>query len=437
MRIIFLLAFLSLLPVFLEGQGLSLKGRVLDEKSGDFIEYATVSLLSGVVSSFLDGTVTNDKGEYSFPEVEQEKVYITAQFLGYTTFKSSIFNASDSTVLQDIRLELNNNALDEVVVIGRAVTSVYKLDKQIYHAGQFQNSQGGSATDVLRNLPSISVNSFGEISVRGNTGFLVMINGKPVQGDPMLILQQLAANAIEDIEVVTAPSAKYDPDGNAGIINIKTKQAVNNGLYLVANILVGLPSIEPYENKDFTQRYGADMTLNYKTGKWDFSTGLDYRRYDISGRREGYVNTYVGGILTEFPSDGERSFDELNYSGRASVSYTPANNQSITAGIFAGERSKDRTADILYSNQQRTRISQSELLNTSYYYDLYKENALPFNQGSVVDRITYFNENLRIRKSDFFIASLDYNYEFTDLSTLKASVLYERTVLGARPTMPI
>ncbi len=408
----------------------ALSGRILDFETQEGIEYASISLYNLSDSILVDGTITDEMGIYTFTGLPQKQMYLIANFLGYEPYHSAPFSVTAKTTLDDISLGLNQTNLNEVVVTGRAATSVHKLDKQIYDASQFQNAKGGTASDVLRNLPSVTVNSFGEISVRGATGFLVMINGKPIQGPPSLILQQISANSIDDIEVVTAPSAKYDPDGNAGIINIKTRVATTDGTYLVANILAGLPSIEPYSNKNKTPRYGADLTFNHRQGKWDVSAGLDYRRYDISGRREGYVNTYTENVLTEFPSDGERSFDEINYSARASVSYAPRKNQSLTAGIYAGKRTKDRTADILYLNQQRTEITQNDFLGTEAYSNLYQNanNVLP--TATPISRLSYFNENLRVRKSDFFIGSLDYAYQFGDESQLKISALYERTVLG-------
>lgn len=405
-------------------------GRILDQESQKTIEYATVYVFSAADSTLINGTVTDEEGVFLLEKIPQKQVYFTAHFLGYEKYNSAVFVCDGIRNFGDIVLSIKNATLAEVVVTGRARTAVYKVDKQVFDAAQFQNAKGGTASDVLKNLPSVSINSFGEISVRGATGFLVMINGKPVQGSPAAILQQLSANSIDDIEIVTTPSSKYDPDGNAGIINIITKQALIDGMYLVANVMGGLPSIEPYGNKNNAQRYGADITFNYKKDKWDFSTGLDYRRYDIAGRREGYVNTYLDEVLTEFPSDGERSFDELNYSARASLTFTPNKRQSITGGFYAGKRTKDRTADILYADQQRTAIGKDQFLNTKAYYDLFLENGQVFSEGTQISQFSYFNENLRVRRSDFFIGSLDYAYQFSDKSNLKLSALYERSILG-------
>lgn len=410
-------------------QTTTISGRIIEQQSSEAIEYGTISIFKAKDSSLVAGTVTDDKGQFSI-ETPIDSLYLQAQFLGFENYFSEVFYASDRPNFGDIPLRLNSATLSEVEVTGRAITSSHKVDKQVFDAGQFQSAKGGTASDVLRNLPSVSINSFGKISVRGSTGFQVMINGRPVQGDPSVVLQQLPANAIDDIEVVTAPSAKYDPDGKAGIINIKTKQALTDGTFLSVNTLLGLPSIESYNNKNKTPRYGADITYSLRQGKWDISAGLDYRRYDISGRREGYVNTFLGDVLTEFPSDGERSFDETNYSGRLSLSYAPTKSQSVTLGLYAGKRNKERTADILYLNQQRTQLAEGTYKGAGTYYDNFLETGQAFQGGTILNRLTYFNENLRVRKGDFIIGSLDYAFQFRDKSSLKLSGLYERTVLG-------
>jgi len=257
-----------------------------------------------------------------------------------------------------------------------------------------------------------------------------MINGKAVQSAPSVILQQISAYTIEDIEIITAPLAKYDPDEHVGIINIKTKKGLSDGLFTKANVLTGLPSIEPYDNQNKTPRYGADINLNYKKNQWDLSAGIEYRRYDKSGIREGYVNTLINELLTELPSDGEKSFDEKKYAARLSAQYTPYQNQTWTISMYAGKRSKERTADILYLDQQRTTVSSDQSEDTQSYYDSYLKTGTVFNGGSVINQITFFKKNLRVRKGDFFIGSLDFVQKFSAGSSLSLSGLYERTILG-------
>ncbi|MCO6492317.1 MAG: TonB-dependent receptor [Phaeodactylibacter sp.] len=408
----------------------SVKGRITDAASGAAIEYASVTLHSARDSSLIDGMVTGADGQFEFSRLASSEVFLAAQFLGYETYATEAFPVNGKTDLGTIGLIFTGRTLEEVEVVGREITARHKVDKQVYDAGQFGSAQGGTAADVLSNLPAVAVNQLGEITVRGASGFLLLINGKPVQSQPDVALNQIPANSIEDIEVITAPSAKYDPDGHAGIINVITRKGAADGLFLIANGIWGLPGVKSYANAEPSPRYGADITANFKKGKWDISAGLDYKRNDRAGRRLGYVNTYVGETLTEFPSRGERSYDEENYSGRASIVYAPNSRHNIAASFYAGKRTQTRTADILYDFQRRTLIPAEQFTGTSSYYDLFEQTGSVFSGGALVDSLTYFNQNNRVRRGDFLIAGLDYAYSFADKSALKVSGLFERTVLG-------
>jgi len=411
------------------GQRSALSGKIFEHDTEEPIEYASIALYRSIDSTLVTGTVSNVDGSFEITHHETGDLYITVQFMGYENYRSPTFSGKEEKHFEKITLGINAQILGEVEVTGRAVTSMHKLDKQIFKANQFQNAQGGTATEILRNLPSVSINAEGQITVRGATGFTLMINGKPTQMDPGTILGQLPANAIEDVEIITAPSAKYDPDGKAGIINIKTKQGALNGQYLSANVQVGLPSLEPYDNSEAARRYNADVTYSIKKDQWDITVGADYRRNDVSGRRVGYVNTYQNEILTEFPSYGERSFDRENYSARATATYSRDKNQSITGSLYAGKRTQYRRADILYDNQQRLFIQGDEFLGPEAYWDTYNTTGQLHN-GETITRLSYFNENLRVRRGDFLIGALDYVINLGNESNLKLGALYERTILG-------
>ncbi|MBX2817209.1 MAG: TonB-dependent receptor, partial [Saprospiraceae bacterium] len=406
-----------------------LSGRVVDHQQGNPIEFASILLYSAADSTMISGTVSDAEGAFKL-DFNVDSAFLSMRFMGFKTYSSAILFAGLDSDLGEIPLRMAGEVLSSVEVTGRKVESIQKIDRQVYAASQFENARGGTALDVLANIPSLSINSFGEISIRGASGFLVMIDETPSQIDPSILLRQLSANNIADVEVITAPSARYDPDGYAGIIHIKTEGARQDGLFSTISILGGLPSIEPYENGRSTPRYGIDLMANLRKQNWDIAAGLNYRRYDISGRREGYVNTYLDNVLTEFPSDGERSFDEKTLGARLLVTHRMSKKSQISAGVYAGKRTKDRTADILYLDQQHTRIPATDFAASQTYYDLYRERNRLFDGGTIEGVTSYFNENLRVRKGDFFISSLDYRTELAADQKLSISGLYERTVLG-------
>jgi hypothetical protein len=295
--------------------------------------------------------------------------------------------------------------LKQIVVEGKKPPITFKVDRQIFKASQFSNASSGTGIDVIRNLPSVSVNGQGEISLRGSSSFLVLINGKPTQGDASMILSQLSAASIENIEVITSPSAAFDSDGKSGIINIITKTGTENGLMVQTNLMGGIPPLNDFNNRRNPQRFGVDFSAGYRMNKWDISGGLNYLRNDIAGQREGEVFTIINNIKTKFPSLGERSFKRYNYGGRFSATYTANKYNSVSFSFYNGKKYQSRVADILYNNS--------------------KENI----QLGTLSSFSYFNENDQQKSGRFTLANIDYAHEFSDASKLIFSGLFENADL--------
>lgn len=388
-------------------------GTIIDSESNAPLEYATAALYQQDDGSLVTGVVTHLDGSFTIENVKPGVYYVEASFIGYAPKRTEDIRVSKrgaSIKLGEIALTLGNE-LDEVVIDAERSAMVHKIDRQVFSAGTFRNSRGGNAVDVIKNLPSVMVDGQGEISVRGSKGFTVLVNGKPTQGDAGSILQQLPANALETVELITAPSAKYDPEGKGGILNIKTKKGAINGTFAQVNVRGGFPSIEPYATKEAAQRYGIDATVNKLTDKWNISLGASYQRNDKTGRREGdmFIVNEAENKTTFLPSDGERSFDETSYNGRFNLDYTPNDANTFSLGFFAGKHTKDRLADIVY----------------------YDNHAVsPMGSDNRLYTFAYYNHNLRVRKGDFALGSFGYAHRFNDLSKLSASILYEYTFLG-------
>ncbi|HSH19161.1 MAG TPA: outer membrane beta-barrel family protein, partial [Draconibacterium sp.] len=236
------------------------------------------------------------------------------------------------------------------------------------------------------------------------SGFLVLVNGKPVLTDAQTTLGQIPANMVNNVELITSPTAKYDPDGKAGIINITTKRGATNGKSLIVNAKYGFPSTVDYDNERVSKRFGGDIMFNQKSEKWDISLGANYDRNDLAGFRDGNmeIKNPDNNSLNKSPSKGERSFNRYYYSGRAAVTYLLNDNNSFSVGLFSGKRYQERDANIYYNNSKWT-------LDTN-------EKISDFN---------WYNANKQVKQGTFTLGNLDYTHTFQETSALTLSVLYE------------
>jgi len=393
----------------------TITGKITDQQTGQGLPYAAVALYRSVDSALVSGLLADEKGIFRFEKLPLAAYFLESQYMGYRKTRMAVPEpaSADAGViaLPDMAMHADGRVLDAVEVTGNRDAVESKIDRQVYRAGAFLGSQGGTAVDVLRNTPSVTVNSEGAITLRGSTGFLVLVNGKPVQTDPAVVLNQIPANSIEHVEIITSPSARYDPDGKSGIINITTRTVAKNSQSLIVNAQTGLPSVHTYHNLKKPLRYGADAAWGMKAGKWEVNLSGNYLRNDITGRRVGDVNTTIGNVFTSFPSDGERSFKRYNYTARASVSFTADPSNVISAGFYKGYRFQSRRADLVYNNTKT---------------DL--------ETGRNVGRITYFNSNIAEKTADVTSANLDYLRRFGNKSELTLSGLVESAELDGLTT---
>ncbi|MFL9829346.1 outer membrane beta-barrel family protein [Flavobacterium sp. ST-87] len=251
-----------------------ISGTVIEKVSKQPLEYATVTITDSKNPKAITGGITNSKGNFSI-EVTPGIYNIKIEFI---SFKAIEFNQKDlqkNTDLGTIALVEDAAQLDEVVIRAEKSTVEIKLDKKVYNVGQDMIVKGGTVSDVLENVPSVTVDVEGNVSLRGNENVRIFIDGRPSNSLNMAeALRQIPADAIDKVEVITNPSARYDAEGGAGILNIVLKKGKNlgfNGSFIAS---IGNP-----------ETYGASANLNYKTEKLNFftSTGYDYRTSEGTG----------------------------------------------------------------------------------------------------------------------------------------------------------
>jgi len=395
-----------LLVITVNAQNRSVNGRVVDSSTSHALEYANVVLYSSSDSSMVTGSITNNSGHFHIENLASGNYYIKAQFLGYEIKQTPEFSLDEAGKfdLGVLVLKPSGMMVEEVNVRGARINAITKIDKQSFSAAQFESAKGGNAVDVLRNMPSVAVNANDEILVRGSSGFLLLIDGKPVLSDASSVLSRIPANAVQNVELITTPSAKYDPDGKAGIINITTKNARSLGTGVVLNAKYGLPGTTDYGNDRIAKRFGGDITLSYQKGKWDLTLGGNYNRNDLAGFREGDVSikNVENNTLSRMPSEGERSFYRYDYALRASLQYKLNNSDTFSAGVYTGKKFQERDANLFYSNSKQT-LDTNEKISESPYY----------------------NANNQIKQGTFTLGNIDFTHIFDDKSSLAVSFLYE------------
>jgi len=386
---------------FLAAQTTTIKGIVLDSLSQNPVQYASVSVVNAKHLP-VQGVITDKDGKFLLKGDRSQIAGLIIKYLGYK--QKTIYKLKLEKKLLDlgvIPLIKSEQALNEVVVVGSVAQSNHQIDRQVFKASQYQTAVGGTALDIVKNLPAANVDGQGNISVRGSSGIMVLVNDKPVFVDPVTILNQIAANDVLDVEFITNPSAKYDPDGKSGILNIKTKKATTNGLSWILNLQGGLPSIKDYDNKEPQKRFGGDLSVYYQKDKFDLSASLNYLRNDNAGFREGDVYTIIQDKKTSFPSSGERSFDKYNYGLRLNSSYAFSTDHSISIGVLASRKFQDRLADIHYNNK-----------------------ATDVGSGNTLYEVNYFNSNLQNKQGEFYLVDLLYKFKL-NRSRFQIGGIYE------------
>jgi len=385
---------------FFNLNGQSISGTIQDEKTGEAIPFANVSLWKKD-STVFQGTLSDPLGKFNFKKIPGNIAYVKVQALNYQSFNQSI---NVSNVLLDIRLKPENTFLNEVVVKGERVSNSMQIDRQIFNAGQFQNSANGTGLDLIQRLPSVTVNVEGNIALRGSTGFVLLVDGKPSSRTPAEVLAQLPANLIDQVEVLTSPSAKYDADGKAGMINIITKKDSKIGTSWSGNLMNG--GTNPL-------RWGSDLMWTYAEKKWNIFAAADYRRFDIEGFRVGEIRTIYRDTLTYMPSKGIRDYRDFQYSIRAGGSFYPNATDALNWSAYLGEKQTDRMANLHYQDFIQT------------------GNSLPLFSNQFKSPLKeFYNQNLFVRSGKFQTFTADYSHVYANKSKLSALALYEYSELG-------
>ncbi|RXQ94490.1 TonB-dependent receptor [Ancylomarina salipaludis] len=343
--------------------GGTIKGIVKDKDLKTAVEYATVSVFSMTDSTLINGTITNAKGEFELKQLKPGMYYVEISFIGYNkkTIRNIPINRDHRiTNLKDVFITQASEALGEVVVSAERLPVQYQIDKKVIPVSRQLTTASGNAVDVLESVPSINVDIEGNVSLRGSSNFTVLVDGRPSILEAADILTQMPSSVIDNIEIITNPSAKYDPEGSSGIINIITKSGKLKGASGVVNLNIGT-----YQNR------GADFLVNLRKNKFNFHLGMDYGNRSFSGdiKKENITNSRM--IL----SNGEINRERLSYGLRTGFDFQIDSMNLITLGIRYGGRDMNNGSMLNDKTitETTTEITNSDN-NTNRVMDFYNAN---------------------------------------------------------------
>jgi outer membrane receptor for ferrienterochelin and colicins len=247
---------------------IKITGKVIENTTKQPLEYATITFVSKRTAKVVSGGITNAQGEFNI-EVNTGAYDIKVEFISYKINEIKDKKLQEDTDLGEIGLSEDATMLNQVEVRSEATTVQIKLDKKVYNVGQDLMVKGGTVSDVLDNIPSVAVDADGTITLRGNENVRILIDGRPSTAINISeALRLIPADAIEKVEVVTNPSARYDSEGGGGLLNIILKKGKNQGVNGTIIASTGDP-----------ENYGLSANVNYKTDQFNLftTTGYNYR----------------------------------------------------------------------------------------------------------------------------------------------------------------
>jgi hypothetical protein len=319
-------------------KGGKLIGKVIDKGDNTPMEYVNVTLFRKQDSKLVTGCITNATGGFTITEVPIGEYYVEVSFIGYDKFTVrdvKIAPNASSVDLGTIALFASHQQIGTVDIVADRSRVEYKIDKKVVNVSNDINASGGTAVTVLENTPSVDVDIDGNVSLRGSSNFTVLIDGRPSVLSGSDALKQIPSSAIQNIEIITNPSVKYDPDGMGGIINVVMKKNILSGVNGIANLNLGTGD-----------KYGTDLMLNYKTKKYNLSVGGNWNDNTDWGKTNSDRETYSTQDTTYLISSGTRDMKRGGTLGRAGLDYYLTDKTSFTVSSEVGKYTFDSFGDV-------------------------------------------------------------------------------------------
>lgn len=421
----------------------NITGKVIDKQNNEALPYASVTVKED--GKVISGGITKDNGSFTVDNLPLKTLTIEVVFMGYKKYETSISLSTDnkSLNLKSIGLEEEAKQLSEISVVKEKSTVEQKVDRKVITVGKDLISAGATAADIMNNIPSVSVDQQNNtVSLRGNENVRIFINGKPSNLSAAQALQQIPSTSIKQIELITNPSAKYNPEGMSGIINIVLNKNANLGFN--GNINTGV-------NFGKTPKFNGSIDMNYKVNKFNFYTtySLNHGKnankglihWDKYNSTEDYdmtfdINSFNKNHFTKLGTDfylndkNTLSFYTIQSFNNPSADFINGVNyfNPLTPDRLQIQNSngneKNQTYNLAYKHQF---AKPEKTLDVELNYNFTDE---PENSNFIDENNNLFKTNNVIRDGKNFIANVDYASPINETSKIELGI--ESRVDGTR-----
>ena len=367
-----------------------IKGIVMDGELGGPLEFVTVQVKAKGSDKIVQGSVTGSDGNYTIGGLKKGEYVVTFSYIGYEEVSKNISISSDNQILRlgELTLAEDANQLGEVEVVAKRPQMRFEIDRKVFDATQDIAAEGGSASDLLSNIPSVEVDNEGSVSLRGNSSVTIWINGKAsglTADNQADILDMMPAGDIKQVEVITNPSARYSPEGTAGIINIILKDDRKPGYY--GSVKVGA---------DTDGGYQASGNINYSSSKVDAYANLNYRNREFKGGGiTSRLNTTDNSFLDQ-TNDSKRQHN--NWFGRFGATWHITKSDDLAFNVTGMTGGGDNSENIHYNSidsQKNTIYTSDRMTNGDSdmkMYNLELNYVHKFSENSNIDLMVSNNQ---------------------------------------------
>lgn len=397
-------------------------GKIIDSQTNETIPFATLIIKNNDVVITTD--VSDLDGNFSIANLPLQTLEITTQFIGFKNLIKVVTLTPKENIINlgTLSLQSQDTQLEEVTIVAERSTTEQKIDRKVINVGRDLTTVGATASEIMNNIPSVNVDQDGKLSLRGNSNVRVLVDGRPTNMDVALLLKQIPSTAIKSIEIITNPSAKYNPEGMSGIINIVLhKNAMDgfNGSFATGITFAKKP------------KFNNSFNANYRKGKVNFFTTLGNNLGDYVNGGEIYTDADKSNQLLNVTNTNKNEFYKvgldyfINEKNTLSV-YTNQSYANAKFGINTDIFFDNNTAAPYFSNDNFKAFNRNSIYNLAYKKLFTKEGETldfeaTFNQASGNQNSYYFPNGINTNQQDYSrandkstVINLDYTNPLSD-----------------------